>query len=239
MFKKYTMNQIILPLDMEMKLQKDDIAYAVNALVESIPREAFTGFLRENGCPAYHPRMMMKILLCAYTQSVFSGRKIEALLKDSVRMMWLAQGYEPTYRTLNRFRVHPEVQELLRQCFVQFRCRLVEEKQIDEEAIFIDGTKLEANANKYTFVWRKAVERYSASLVEKSNQMYEELLEKNIIPEIERESSDELSTDELSGILNQLEDTVQRYDQKIEASEDTSVRKKLRSERKEPKQYRK
>lgn len=239
MFKEYTMNQLILPLDMEMKLQKDDIAYAVNDLVESIPQEAFTGFLRETGCPAYHPRMMMKILLCAYTQSVFSGRKIEALLKDSIRMMWLAQGYEPTYRTINRFRVHPQVQELLRQCFVQFRCRLVEEKRIDEEALFIDGTKLEANANKYTFVWRKAVERYSAGLVEKSNQMYEELLEKNIIPAIKREDADELSTDELSCILNQLEDTVQEYDQRIEASDDTRVRKKLRSERKEPKQYRK
>ena len=108
--------------------------------------------------------MMMKIILCAYTQSVFSGRKIEGLLKDSVRMMWLAQGYEPSYRTINRFRVHPEVKELLRQCFVQFRCQLVQNNQIDEEAIFIDGTKIEANANKFTFVWRKSVERYSANL---------------------------------------------------------------------------
>src|SRR5699024_5123005 len=117
-----------------------------------------------------HPHMMMKIILCAYTQSVFSGRKIEALLSDSVRMMWLAQGYEPSYRTINRFRIHPEVKELLRQCFVEFCCKLVQEKQIDEEAIFIDGTKIEANANKFTFVWRKSIERYSAQLVEKSNQ---------------------------------------------------------------------
>ncbi|WP_336883878.1 transposase, partial [Priestia koreensis] len=74
--------------------------------------------------------------LCAYTQSVFSGRKIEALLQDSIRMMWLAQGYEPSYRTINRFRVHPEVQTLLRECFVQFRCQLVEENEIDQEAVF-------------------------------------------------------------------------------------------------------
>jgi len=239
MFKNYNMNQVVLPLDMEMKLDKNDIAYAVNELTESIPEETFAGFLRATGCPAYHPRMMLKIILCAYTQSVFSGRKIEGLLKDSVRMMWLAQGYEPSYRTINRFRVHPEVQELLRQCFVQFRCQLVKEKQIEEEAIFIDGTKLEANANKYTFVWRKSVEKYSATLVERSNQMYEELLEKEIIPEIERESSDELSENELSSIIERLDETVQEYDKKIEASEDTAVRKELRTQRKEPKQYRK
>ncbi|MEC5426102.1 transposase, partial [Virgibacillus sp. C22-A2] len=194
MFKHYTMNQVILPLDLEIKLQKNDIAYTVHDLVESIPDEAFENFLRQTGCPAYHPRMMIKIILCAYTQSVFSGRKIEGLLKDSVRMMWLAQGYEPSYRTINRFRVHPQVKELLRQCFVQFRCQLVEEQLIDEEAIFIDGTKIEANANKFTFVWRKSTEKYSANLVEKSKQMYNELLEKEIIPEIERENAEELST---------------------------------------------
>ena len=186
MFKHYTMNQVVLPLDLEIKLQENDIAYTINELVESIPEEAFAGFLRQTGRPAYHPRMMMKIILCAYTQSVFSGRKIEALLKDSVRMMWLAQGYEPSYRTINRFRVHPEVKELLRECFVQFRSQLVEEKLIDEEAIFIDGTKIEANANKFTFVWRKSTERYHSNLIEKSNQMYDELLEKKIIPEIGR-----------------------------------------------------
>src|SRR5699024_2940971 len=99
--------------------------------------------------------------LCAYTQSVFSGRKIESLLKDSIRMMWLAQGYEPTYRTINRFRTNPLVADLLRQCFVQFRSKLVKEKEIDAEAIFIDSTKIESKANKIDYVSRKSIERYS------------------------------------------------------------------------------
>src|SRR5690625_6304752 len=102
MFKHYTMNQIILPLNLEIKLQENDIAFVVNDLVESIPDRAFDNFLRKTGRPSYHPRMMLKIILCAYTQSVFSGRKIEALLKDSIRVMWLAQGYEPSYRTIDR-----------------------------------------------------------------------------------------------------------------------------------------
>ncbi len=105
------MNQVVLPMDLSYKLQENDVAFAVNDLVEAIPDEAFSAFLRSTGCPAYHPRMMMKLILCAYTQSTFSGRKIDGLLKDSVRMMWLAQGYEPSYRTINRFRVHPEKSE--------------------------------------------------------------------------------------------------------------------------------
>lgn len=141
MFKDYNMNQLVLPLDLEVKLQENDIAFSIHHLVDSIPSDALDSFTHPNGCSAYHPRMMLKIILCGYTQSSFSARKIEALLKDSIRMMWLAQGYEPSYRTIDRFRTHPDMKEPLRQCFVQFRCQLVEEKLIDQEAIFIDGTK--------------------------------------------------------------------------------------------------
>ncbi|MFO1441675.1 IS1182 family transposase, partial [Bacillus sp. Bva_UNVM-123] len=239
MFKHYNMNQIVLPLDLEVKLQNNDIALHVHHLVESIPHEAFEPFLRNEGCPAYHPRMMLKIILCAYTQSVFSGRKIEALLKDSIRMMWLAQGYEPSYRTINRFRVQPEVKELIRQCFVQFRCQLVQENLIDQEAIFIDGTKIEANANKFTFVWKKSIEKYHQSLIEKSNQLYDELLKNEIIPELERESDEQLSMDELTQMVQKVNDVVTDYNKQIEASSDIPERKTLRSERKYPKQVQK
>ncbi|MEI5905870.1 transposase, partial [Bacillus spongiae] len=212
MFKNYIMNQLVLPLDLEVKLQINDIAFHVHHLVESIPHEAFESFLRNEGCPAYHPRMMLKIILCAYTQSVFSGRKIEALLKDSIRMMWLAQGHEPSYRTINRFRVQPEVKELIRECFVQFRCQLIEEKLIDQEAIFIDGTKIEANANKFTFVWKKSIKNYHESLIKKSNQLYNELLQNEIIPEIERETDEQLSLEELKQLVQKVDDVVTKFD---------------------------
>ena len=163
MYKNYNINQLVLPLNLEIKIQDNDIARHVNNLVESIPKKAFDKYYKETGCPAYHPRMMLKILLCAYSQSVFSGRKIEALLSDSIRMMWLAQGYSPSYRTINRFRSNKDMQELLCQCFIQFRAQLIKEKIINNEAIFIDGTKIEANANKFSFVWKKAVEKYDKS----------------------------------------------------------------------------
>ena len=239
MFKDYNMNQLILPLDLEVKLQNNDIAFHIHHLVESIPQEAFEPFLRNEGCPAYHPRMMLKIILCAYTQSVFSGRKIEALLKDSIRMMWLAQGNEPTYRTINRFRIKPTVKELIRQCFVQFRCQLIQENLIDDEAIFIDGTKIEANANKFTFVWKKSIERYHTKLIDKSNKIYEELLQNEIIPEIQKESDEELTTAELAQLIQAVDEVVTDYDEQIEVTSDVNDRKRLSSERKYPKKIRK
>ena len=64
--------------------------------------------------------MMLKIILYAYTQSVFSGRRIEKLLHDSIRMMWLAQDQTPSYKTINRFRVNPNTDALIESLFIQY-----------------------------------------------------------------------------------------------------------------------
>src|SRR5699024_567399 len=75
MYKNYNMNQITLPLDLEVIIPEDDISLAVNALVESIPESEFALFDHTLGASSYHPRMMMKVILCSYTQSVTSGRQ--------------------------------------------------------------------------------------------------------------------------------------------------------------------
>lgn len=113
------------------------------------------------------------------------------------------------------------------------------EKLIDQEAIFIDGPKIEANANKFSFVWRKSSERFHQGLIEKSNQLYDTLLEEKIIPTIERECLEELTVAELNEVVQKVDEVITMYDEKIDSSADTQERKKLRSERKFPKQARK
>src|SRR5699024_4816375 len=83
---------------------------------------------------------------------------------------------------------------------------------------------------------KKAVKNYSKRLIENSNKIYDELLEKEIIPEIKRESPDELSLSELEVIAEKLDEKVNDYNNKIEECEIGSERKKIRSERKFPKQ---
>lgn len=82
---------------------------------------------------------------------------------------------------------------------------------------------------------KKSIEKYNKSLIEKSNQLYNELLEKEIIPEMERENEGELSVEELAQMVQQVDEVITEYDQKIEASPDATERKALRSERKYPK----
>ena len=60
--------------------------------------------VNHRGAISYHRKMILKVVLYAYTQSVFLGRKIEKLLNDSIRMMWLSQNQKPSYKTINRFK---------------------------------------------------------------------------------------------------------------------------------------
>ncbi|QNN72671.1 IS1182 family transposase [Vagococcus carniphilus] len=234
MYKNYNMKQVTLSLDLEIYLEKNDIAFAINELVESIPSHVFSVFDHQMGTSSYDPRMMLKLILCGYTQSNFSGRKIEAMTKDSIRTRWLTQSQFPNFRTINRFRVNPLVQPILQECFIQFRNQLVSQKLIEEDAIFIDGTKLEANANKYSFVWRKSTTRFDDSLTEKSKIYYKQLVKEKIIPSIHNED-EEWDDKQLNLIADSIETKVSELTEQIDDTEDVTLRKELRRQRKEPK----
>ncbi len=141
----------------EQYIPETDVAFAVNALVEAMPQTLFLKLEEKLGRPADHPKMMLKIILYAYTQCIFSGRKIEFLLDDSYRMRWLANHGQVSYRTINRFRSQETTAHLLAESFVLFRRQLITNQAIDNEALFIDGTKIEADTGyeseeNYTYI---------------------------------------------------------------------------------------
>ncbi|WP_158696571.1 transposase [Staphylococcus agnetis] len=239
MYKNYNMSQLTLPIETEITFPKNDVSTIINHLVESIPDAEFNDYYNHRGPSSYHPKMMLKILLYSYSQSVFSGRKIEFLLRDSCRLMWLAQGQTPSYRTINRFRVNPYMMGILQTLFVGFRAQLIEDKLISEDVVYIDGTKLEANANKYTFQWLANTERFSQSVVEKSNTLYETLVAEEIIPEIKKESSEELSKEEMNQIETYLENKEKNLTSQIENTDNTQELKTLRKQRSQIKKAKK
>lgn len=63
MFKNYTTNQVVLPLDFSFQLEKNDIALVIDALIESIPEQRFIPFHHQMGTSSYHSKMMMKMIL--------------------------------------------------------------------------------------------------------------------------------------------------------------------------------
>jgi transposase len=158
-FKPYEQHQQrLLPLDLGDLIPEGHLVRVVDELVESLDLTALTSCYPGGGAPAYDPRMMLKVVIYAYTTGVYSSRKISDATASDIRFMWLTGCVRLDHMTINRFRT-----ERLRGCFegvfaqtVQF---LADAGLVTLDEYFLDGTKLEANANKYTFVWKKAVVR--------------------------------------------------------------------------------
>lgn len=223
-------------MNLEEIIPETDISHLVNRFVESIPHSEFDAYYRQYGAPSYHPRMMLKIILYSYTQKEFSGRNIEFNLKDSVRLRWLAQEQTPSYRTINRFRSNPYTSRLLEICFTQFSTMLMSEGKMSSDRIFIDGTKIEANASKYSFVWRKNTERFQASVQTQSQQLYQQLVKEKIIPEMLSDMASEhdgtqVGPKTLNEIHNHLSEIEERLESKVSQTPCPEERKTVRRQR--------
>ena len=128
MFKNYTINQTTLRNNIFQKRMSP-----LQSMPQSNQSHLFHQLEYELGRPAYHPKMMLKIILYAYTQRVLSGRKIEFLLDDSYYMHWLTNHEQVSYRTSNRFRSHETTAHLLVEAFVLFRRQLITNQVIENE----------------------------------------------------------------------------------------------------------
>ena len=165
-FRPYNPNQTVLfPPRIDEDIAEHDPVRMVDALVESLNLESFRKLYKECGRSPYHPRMMLKVILYAYMNNIYSCRKIEKLLHRDIHYIWLA-GYEkPDFITINRFR--NRVKKEINEVFTQTVLLLSSKGFISLNVEYIDGTKIESKANKYTFVWRKTVERNRERLMKK------------------------------------------------------------------------
>ncbi len=117
--------------------------------------------------PAVDPKTMFKILTYAYSQNIYSSRKIETACRRDINFMWLLAGHKaPDHSTIARFRTG-FLAEACEDLFYQMVRRLAAMGELSKETVFIDGTKLEACANKYTFVWKKSVGKWEEKMFSK------------------------------------------------------------------------
>lgn len=165
-FIDYNMDQLYLPLDLEVHIPQHHVCRIVNDAVEQIDTSYLLDAYKGGGRPPFHPKMMLKIIIYAYTQKVYSSRKIAKQLKENIYFMWISQSQTPDFRTINRFRSE-KMKEIIYNVFFSIVDLLKDHGLVKLEDYFLDGTKVEANANKYTFVWRKSMERYDQALDEK------------------------------------------------------------------------
>ena len=157
--------QLKLPLNIETMIPEDDSVRLLSQFVEEMDlADLYSTYerIREN---SVSPRTLLKIVLYSYMNGDYSSRSMELNCKRDINFMYLLEGAKaPDHATFARFRsIHfaPYSKRIL----AEMSNKLYDMGEISGDAIFIDGTKIEACANKYTFVWKKAVTKNQAKLL--------------------------------------------------------------------------
>ena len=165
--KDYTLNQsgyqLKLPLKLETIIPKNDSVRLLSQFVEEMDlTDLYSTYDRTN---SLSPRTLLKIVLYSYMNGDYSFRSMELNCKRDINFMFLLEGHSaPDHATLARFRsIH--FAPCSKRILAEVSNILFDLGEISGETIFIDGTKIEANANKYTFVWKKAVTKNQAKLL--------------------------------------------------------------------------
>ena len=173
-FRDYNPKQtIFFPQRLDKDIADNDPVRVVDAVIDNLKLENFRKLYKERGRSPYHPKMMLKAVIYGYMNNLYSCRKIESALKRDIHFIWLAGYEQPDFNTINRFR--NRVKEEINHVFTQLVIILAEKGFITLDVEYIDGTKIESKANKYTFVWRKTTERNRAKLMEKIKALLEQI----------------------------------------------------------------
>ena len=212
----YNTNQTTLPLELACILPKDHIVFTIEKAVNALEDSHFQSFYHDFGRPSYHPKLLLSALLFAYSQGLFSDRKIEKMMVENLAMQYLTGQLVISYRTINRFRVAPGMEELIRNLFIELNLRLKMEELVSLECLYIDGTKVEANANKYSFVWKKATDKFSAKLQEQMQVYFQEEITPLIHQAIELDEEEGISSEQLTDFAHLLGEELTALNQDIE-----------------------
>lgn len=175
-FRSYDPDQTLLfPQRIDRDIPKDDPVRILKSVIEGLDLSGFKKLYHERGRSPYHPKMMLMVILYSYMNNVYSCRKIEKLLYRDIYYIWLSGYQKPDFATINRFR--NRVKNEIGHIFTLLVLILVEKGFVTLEVEYLDGTKIESKANKYTFVWRKSVERNREKLLEKIRVLLQQINE--------------------------------------------------------------
>ena len=170
------MQQIGFPIQTPFIPREDDPVRLLFEVTEGLDyTELYNTYSTLGRNPAIDPAILFRILIYGYMNKLYSSRDIERACNRDINFMWLLQGQKaPDHNTIARFRSE-RLEECIDNLFNQLIIRLGEMQEIRFENIFIDGTKIEANTNKYTFVWKKATDKFENKLQEKIKVILEAL----------------------------------------------------------------
>ncbi len=229
-FRPYSPNQMVLfPQRIDKDIADDDPVRLLNGIVESLDLSSFRKLYKERGRSPYDPKMLLKVVIYAYMNNIYSCRRIEKSLKRDIHFIWLAGYEQPDFITINRFR--NRIKQEINNVFTQLVLLLSAKGLVTLDVEYIDGTKIESKANKYTFVWRKTVEKNRAKLLEKIR-----VLLSQVDDAIAQDKAAEETVSFTPGMLTEIADGLREALSEQPAAESREEKKTLRRKQKQVKQ---
>ncbi|AMC11612.1 transposase [Lutibacter profundi] len=210
-FKTYNQDQLsLLPPSYDELVPKNHPVRIVNHIIDNVDISTLESTYKGGGTSSYHPRMLLKVIVYAYLRNLYSSRKIEQALYENIHFMWLSGQSKPDHNTINDFR-GKRLQGHLKKIFHQVVLLLSEQGVLSLKDIFVDGTKIEANANRYTFVWGKSIktskERIKKQLKELWYYVEKVYKEEQHIPNTPDFQA--LDADKIEATINQINEALQ------------------------------
>lgn len=172
-FKTYDQQQpMLLPPSLDELISSNHPVRVVNKVLDQIDIQPLIEQYKPGGTSRFHPRMLLKVLVFGYINNIYSSRKIEEALQQNIHFMWLSAMSTPDHNTINRFRGE-RLKEPLRKIFTQVVELFVAEGLLNIKQLYSDGTKIEANANRYTFVWGKAIKTSKERIQKQLDELWQ------------------------------------------------------------------
>jgi transposase len=172
-FKPYHQRQLLaIPPTLEELVPVAHPVRVVNDVIDRLDLEPLLKAYHIRGSSSYHPQMLLKVLVYGYVTNIYSSRKLASACRESVYMMWLSSMSYPDHNTLNRFR-GVRLKHALRDVFEEVVKLLAEEGLLSIEEVNTDGTKIEANAGRYTFVWKKAIQTNKEKMKKQLSEIWD------------------------------------------------------------------
>lgn len=229
-FKEYQQHQTTLfPPNPDDLLPQQHPARVISQIVDQVDIHALTKAYPGGGASAYHPRMLLKVLVLAYVSNIYSSRAIAAACQEHLAFMWISANARPDHNTINRFR-SDRLKKIFKEIFTQIVILLAEKGVLSlSKEVFVDGTKIEANANRYTFVWAKGIKTQKEKLKKQLDELwaYAEEVAKEELKAAPPPSIEQIKAEELAQTIQAINEALK--DKEI----DKRVKQKLKKAEKE------
>ena len=169
-FKSYSQNQdFLLPKSLHEFVEPGHIARLISVIIDEMNIDHIIETYKGGGTSAFNPKMLLKDWILGFVNKIYSCRMLAKELRENLTFIWISGNQKPDFRTLNNFRLR--LRDDIKSVFKQIVQYGIQEGIIEGKDIFIDHTKISANANKHKVVWKKQVENQSRKIDEELDNL--------------------------------------------------------------------